>query len=90
MGLWERLHKDDPGGAVAGSQPTVAVAVDLARAEEEAQPRREVWGRPGRCPQCGAVGYLDRVDIVDRIQYERCPDCFHKWSVAERDTVKAS
>ena len=62
----------------------------LAMAEQDTQPRREVWGRPGRCPQCGGVGYLDRVDIVDRIQYEHCPDCFHKWSVAERDTVKAN
>jgi hypothetical protein len=80
MGLWERLHKDE----VAASGPSVLEA--MARAEE----RREVWGRPSRCPRCNGVGYLDRVDLVDRVQYEHCTECFHKWQVTEADTVKTS
>jgi hypothetical protein len=93
MGLWERLHRDDDAGLAPAPSPTVDNAIDLAKAEAKsearAEGRAEVWGRPGRCPACGERGYLDRVDIVDRVQYEHCPDCFHKWSVAERDTVKA-
>jgi hypothetical protein len=82
MGLWERLHKDD---GLPANDRTVGDAVAMAHGE----PKPEVWGRPGRCPECGGIGYLDRVDIVDRIQHEHCTSCFHKWSVSERDTVKA-
>ena len=81
MGLWDRLHKDD---APASSGPTIAQAVETAQAVH-----REVWGRPGRCPQCGGVGYLDRIDIVDRVMEEHCTECFHRWRVNEADTVKA-
>jgi hypothetical protein len=87
MGLWERLHKQDEveGDGVHAAGPSVGDAIAMARADR----KPEVWGRPGRCPQCGGIGYLDRVDIVDRLQYEHCTACFHKWSVSERDTVKA-
>jgi DNA-directed RNA polymerase subunit RPC12/RpoP len=43
------------------------------------------WGRPGRCPACSAPGYLDRVDLIERIQEEHCPDCGHKWVTREQD-----
>jgi hypothetical protein len=81
MGLWDRLHKDE-----TPSRPvTVGEAIDLA---QDVDARREVWGRPGRCPECGSAGYLDGVDLVNRIQYEKCPSCYHKWSVLESETVK--
>jgi hypothetical protein len=92
MGLWDRIHQDDATnatnvdtrpGLAPDEGPTIAEAVEAATA-----PAREVWGRPGACPKCGGHGYLDRVDVVDRIQYEHCTECFHKWSVAEADTVK--
>ncbi len=85
MGLWERLHKD----AAPTEQPTVADAVDEARVAPPAEgERKEVWGRPGKCPECGGRGYLDAVDLINRVQYERCTECFHKWSVSEAETVK--
>ena len=71
----------DTGPTVADTGPTVADAVETAH-----EHRREVWGRPGFCPKCGGRGYLDRIDVVDRIMYEHCTECFSKWSVAESDT----
>ncbi len=88
MGLWERLHKDD----AARTEPTVAAAVEAAQTAaapgDRTEERKEVWGRPGPCPKCGGHGYLDGVDLINRIQYERCTECFHKWSVTEAETVK--
>jgi hypothetical protein len=81
MGLWDRLHKEDEA-AVGG--PTVAEGVALARSRPQ-----EVWGRPSRCPECGEAGYLDKVDVNARIQHEHCTSCFHKWSVAESETIHA-
>ena len=43
------------------------------------------WGRANPCPKCGAFGFLDHIDIVDRVQYEHCPDCDHKWTQTEAD-----
>jgi len=87
MGLWERMRPDrarteSPGRYDTG--PTVGEALSQARAL-----RHEVWGRPGRCPECGGIGYLDRIDLVDRIQEEHCVDCWHKWTISEADTVQA-
>ena len=92
VGLWERIHKDELIGSadsadegsvrqIIDTGPTVADAVETAN-----EHRREVWGRPGFCPKCGGRGYLDRIDVVDRIMYEHCTECFSKWSVAESDT----
>lgn len=87
MGLWDRLHKDDQPttdeGVTAVSGPTIGEGIAIARE------RKEIWGRPSRCPKCGEQGYLDKVDVVDRVQYEHCTSCFHKWSVREEDTVHA-
>jgi len=78
----ERRRAERSGGHDAG--PTVGEALSRARALNN-----EVWGRPGRCPKCGGIGYLDRIDLVDRIQEEHCVDCWYKWSIAESDTVQA-
>ena len=83
MGLWDRLHADDGQEDATVTGPTISDGVAMA------QERKEVWGRPSRCPKCGDAGYLDKVDVVDRIQYEHCTACFHKWSVREQDTVHA-
>lgn len=83
MGLFERIYKDAEPLKKADAGPTVAEAVAEAKATE-------VWGRPGRCPKCGGPGYLDRIDVIDRVQYEHCTECFHKWSVAEAQTVAPS
>jgi hypothetical protein len=83
MGLWDRLHKGETLADTLG--PTVGDAIAAAQDTD----RREVWGRAARCPECGGIGYLDRVDLVERIQYEHCTECFHKWQVAETETVSA-
>jgi hypothetical protein len=87
MGLWERMRAEQactesPTGDAVG--PTVGQALSQAKALN-----KEIWGRPGRCPECGGIGYLDRIDLVDRIQEEHCVDCWYKWRVAEADTVQA-
>jgi hypothetical protein len=82
MGWWERIHAERPGRAATG--PTVGDALAQAKAL-----RNEVWGRPGRCPECGGFGYLDRIDLLDRIQEQHCVECWHKWTISEADTVQA-
>lgn len=37
------------------------------------------WARPSKCPSCGAMGYLDRIDIDARITSQHCPWCWAKW-----------
>lgn len=44
-----------------------------------------MWGDPGACPECGGDGFLDHVDLIDRIAYQHCVDCRHKWSERETD-----
>lgn len=94
MGLWDRIHQDDVDTSIAAhpaeaaTGPTIAEAVETAQAP--AAGRHEVWGRPSACPKCGGHGYLDRIDVVDRVMYEHCTECFHKWQVAESQTEKAS
>jgi hypothetical protein len=105
VGLWDRIHQNDSqSGAEAMSEastgPTIAEAVEMAHGPEGAQGpeaahapevvRREVWGRPSACPKCGGHGYLDRIDVVDRVMFEHCTECFHKWQVAESETQKSN
>jgi uncharacterized protein (DUF983 family) len=85
MGLWERLHKEDTDVvAHEDAGPTIAEAVQTAHTVHA-----EVWGRPGRCPKCEGRGYLDRIDVIDRIMYEHCTECGNQWSVAESATQPA-
>ena len=51
----------------------------------EPVPPRQRFGAANPCPQCGKPGFLEHVDIIDRIQYEHCPDCGHKWSQTENE-----
>jgi uncharacterized protein (DUF983 family) len=81
MGLYERIYGKAQADRTADPGLTIGEAIAAAR---------EVWGRPGRCPSCGGRGYLDRIDVIDRIMYEHCTECFHKWQVAEADTVPAT
>ncbi len=38
-------------------------------------------GYPDDCPRCGGSGYLDRMDMVSRRQWQHCRDCKMEWSV---------
>jgi hypothetical protein len=84
MGLWERLNKETDTDVVEASGPTIGEAVQTAR-----QARAEVWGRVGRCPKCDGLGYLDRIDVIDRIMYEHCTECGNRWAVPESATQPA-
>jgi hypothetical protein len=48
----------------------------------EAQPKRK-FGYPTPCPECGANGYLDSIDVHDRVMYQHCTACSAKWKTSE-------
>ncbi len=37
-------------------------------------------GAPGRCSVCNGFGYIDNIDMVNRLQTQHCRDCGHSWS----------
>jgi Zn ribbon nucleic-acid-binding protein len=53
------------------------------------EPARQVWGGPGHCPECKGRGYLDRIDIRDRVMFQHCLECGHNWSVTETELADA-
>jgi len=61
--------------------PPAEVVIDLR------EPARPEFGKPTRCPQCSTPGYLDRIDIRNRVMHQRCPSCWHRWTTAEDDLV---
>ena len=68
-----------------GSERTVDVTAAELVGETPPKPRLE-WGRPSRCPECNGRGYLDHIDMVDRIMYEHCTECAHKWTITQAQT----
>ena len=42
-----------------------------------APPRLE-FGYPTPCPECASPGYLDSIDVSDRVMYQHCPSCWTK------------
>jgi len=48
-----------------------------------------VWGMPSRCPACSKPGYLDRVDLVDKVMYQHCPWCMTGWETTEAEILAA-
>jgi hypothetical protein len=81
VGLWERANRGE------GDRREPDIDLTIAERAAATDERAEVWGRPARCPRCDGHGYLDRIDIVDRIQYEHCTNCLYRWSVREEETV---
>jgi predicted Zn-ribbon and HTH transcriptional regulator len=47
------------------------------------------WGQPGHCPTCGHMGFLDRIDLVNRELYQHCPSCEFRWITHENDLLPA-
>jgi len=68
-----------------GSERTVDLTAAELVGETPPKPRLE-WGRPSRCPECNGRGYLDHIDMVDRIMYEHCTECGHKWTITQAQT----
>jgi hypothetical protein len=81
MGLLDRIQAARQ--ASEGEVPSGTV-VELNAATKSSRPRQQ-WGRPGRCPECDGAGYLDHIDLVDRVMYEHCRDCGHKWKVTRAE-----
>lgn len=36
-------------------------------------------GVPGRCPMCDGFGYIDHIDMINRLQSQHCRTCGHVW-----------
>jgi len=64
-------------------QPSPEPIVDLR------EPRFE-FGYPTTCPECGGGGYLDHIDLVDRVMHQHCPSCWTKWITSERELSSTS
>lgn len=77
-----RRHHPSPSGA-----PTDIPADDTIDLRVPRISRQELleWGMPGFCPECGAYGYLDRIDLVDDVMHQHCPSCWHHWTVSKHD-----
>ena len=46
---------------------------------------RRIWGQANPCPQCGGRGFLDRVDLIDRITFTHCVECGLQYEERETD-----
>jgi hypothetical protein len=53
----------------------------------EAAPKPPQFGQPTQCPACSHRGFLDHIDVVDRLQYEHCPECRTTWETREADIL---
>ena len=76
MGLFPRKTAAEP-------------VIDLTEAERAPAPKQR-WGQPGRCPQCSGVGYLDRIDMIDRVMYQHCTECLHRWATTQAELTAVS
>jgi len=45
------------------------------------------FGFPTWCPECGGRGYVDHIDLRQRVQIEHCPTDFTKWERSEDDIL---
>ena len=82
MGIFDR--KSVLGRASAGEKsPSPKIDLDRAAAESSVK-----FGQPSLCNKCGGRGYLDRVDLVNRVMFQHCLSCNHKWELTEAELSK--
>ena len=60
--------------------PKNTAVIDLR--ERRPEPK---FGYPTPCPECGANGYLDSIDVTEHVMYQHCPSCFHKWETSRAE-----
>lgn len=63
-------------------------ASDPVEASDDADPAHEAAvhaGVPGRCPVCDGFGYIDNIDLRNRIQSQHCRACRHVWEFSFDD-----
>jgi Zn ribbon nucleic-acid-binding protein len=80
MGL---LRKKDQSAEPRGE--VVDLTEEQPAPPPEASPPRQRFGQPGRCPSCSGRGFLDRIDMIDRVMYQHCVECGHSWEIAESE-----
>jgi hypothetical protein len=85
MGLLDRIRAAQGQGEGNDATTAVSEAETIVIAEPE-RPRQE-WGKPGRCPECNGRGYLDHIDLVDRMMYQHCTECRHQWTISEAELL---
>jgi len=69
-------------GRKPSKQPSV---VDLR--ERRPDPK---FGYPTPCPECGANGYLDSIDLAARTMFQHCPTCRAKWETTEEELATSN
>lgn len=79
------LKRDDEVVDLSAEETVDLTETDLT----EAKPTQR-WGLPGKCPDCGSAGYLDHIDMVEKVMYQHCTECAHKWTTAQAETVPQS
>jgi len=88
MGLLDRIRTAQAQGE--GSDATAVASSATADVETQPAKPRQEWGKPGRCPQCNGRGYLDHIDLIDRLMYQHCTECRHEWTITEAELVAQS
>ena len=66
-------------------EPEQTNVIDLR--EHSPKPR---FGFPTPCPECGANGYLDSIDIREQTMYQHCPTCWAKWKTSEQELADST
>ena len=56
---------------------------DSAKAPESERRTYARWMQPGRCPNCGAIGQVDRIDPKGKMAEHRCRNCGTDWVNSE-------
>ncbi len=84
MGLFRRRPRSAPAEAV------IDLRQRLAHVDEQLDAASGPWGRPTRCPVCAAPGYLDRLDLVDSVMYQHCPECGERWTTRDPEAARTS
>ena len=85
MGLKERLEAARQERAARGG--AVVNLRDVADTTEKPAAPAQEWGRPGVCPDCGSAGYLDRVDMINRVMHQHCTACGKAWEISEAELL---
>jgi hypothetical protein len=62
------------------SPTTEEILLDL---RDPLPPGQLEWGRPTRCPKCEAWGYIDHLNLVERVMLLHCPTCHAHWEITE-------
>jgi hypothetical protein len=88
MGLFERLQAKEK--AQEADKEDLIDLTERGQTPPAPTAHRQKWGRPGPCPSCGGDGFLDHIDMIDRIMYQHCTDCLKKWQVTEAELATQS